>query len=711
MIKEKSYLPVSGNIRLTIPNDLNFRYGDFIRFHSTLKKIQNFKNPGGFNYERLMNMQGIYVSGFINNNSEIILLRKNTAGGIKLKLEKFRCYLKEIIYKNSPSPQKEVIEAMTIGNQNKIPADIRDNFSKTGTSHILSISGLHVGMVGAVAFFFVFLILKSSEYLMLRYNIVKLAAISAFLMILVYALIAGMGVTVMRATLMAFVFLLALLLGKQNDLYNTLAFAALIILAFSPEALFDISFQFSFGAVLAIIYIVPRFSHFTINKNTLIPGLIQSAMRYVYLMIVVCMAATIGTLPLMMYYFNRVSCLTIVANLIAVPLLGTLSLAFSMFAILFSLFSVTIAGFFVQLASWPAQISISAINKLANLSWSSIPVIKPNLPEIVLFYFLIFLIIQFVDERKKKTNNNKYSSFRFPVIKYSLLVTLLLFTADITYLTFKDQLSSDLKITVIDVGQGNSMLVEFPCGQNMIIDGGGFPESSFDTGRSIVAPFLYYKRIWRIDTAVLSHPHPDHLRGLIYILDNFSVRQIWKSKLPIDPEEYPEWEKAIQLNKPDVYLLSDKSPEKIFNGVAVKVLWPSGDSSEKSYNLSPDEINDTSLVLKITFGKTSFLVPGDISKDVENQLIKSGADLKSDVLVVPHHGSNHSSSAEFIKAVACRYAIISAGKSNVFKHPHPSVLRRYQEAGVKIIRTDQNGAITLKSDGKNLYMDTFITNR
>jgi competence protein ComEC len=128
-------------------------------------------------------------------------------------------------------------------------------------------------------------------------------------------------------------------------------------------------------------------------------------------------------------------------------------------------------------------------------------------------------------------------------------------------------------------------------------------------------------------------------------------------------------------------------------------------------NLSYDEVNDSSLVLKITFGKASFLIPGDISADIEKQLIKSKTDLRSDVLVVPHHGSAHSSSAEFIKAVACRYAIVSAGKANVFHHPHPSTLQRYSDAGVNIFRTDRDGAVTLMTDGTKLNIDTFRKSR
>ena len=155
-------------------------------------------------------------------------------------------------------------------------------------------------------------------------------------------------------------------------------------------------------------------------------------------------------------------------------------------------------------------------------------------------------------------------------------------------------------------------------------------------------------------------------------------------------------------------MVSDEFPEKIFNGVKVKVLWPPNYSVQDINNLSYDEVNDSSLVLKITFDKVSFLIPGDISADIEKQLIKSKIDLRSDVLVVPHHGSGYSSSAEFIKAVACHYAIVSAGKENVFHHPHPSTLQRYNNAGVNLFRTDRDGAVTITTDGNDLHVIIFI---
>jgi competence protein ComEC len=711
VINDKAYIPVSGNIRLVIPSDLNFQYGDFIRFHTSLKKIQSFQNPGGFDYERYMNLQGIYATGFVANNSQIVLLRQNTASGIRLKLETFRLYLKRIIYQNASTPQREIIEAMTIGNQKAIPAAVRDNFNKTGTSHILSINGLHIGIIAASAFFFVFLVLKSSEYLMLRFNIIKLATVAAFLMVLISAFIAGMEIPVQRSTLMALIFLIALIVGRQKELYNTLILAALIILVISPEALFDSSFQLSFMAVLALIYIIPRFRDFSIKQLELLPLWGQSIIRYIYLSAIVCSAVTIGTLPLIIYYSNRVSSITIIANLILVPLLGTLVLTISMFFILSAFFSPVIAGYLIKLASFFVQISVNIINKLAAVPWSSFNCITPNIVEIAVFYLFIFLLIQFIDEREKKKTQKGFLLRRFQVLKYLLVIVVLFFAADITYLTFKDKFSSDLKITIIDVGQGNSTFVRFPGGKNMLIDGGGFSDSSFDTGRSVLAPFLYHERIRNVDTVVLSHPHPDHLLGLIYIMNNFDVRQVWRSNLPIDLEIYPEWEKAIKLNNINVCMTSNKSPERIFNGVRVKVLWPLNYSPQDMNNLSYDEVNDSSLVLKITFGNVSFLIPGDISAEVEKQLIKSKTDLRSDVLVAPHHGSGYSSSAEFIKAVACRYAIVSAGKANVFHHPHPSTLQRYNDAGVNIFRTDRDGAVTLMTDGTKLNIDTFRKSR
>ena len=327
---------------------------------------------------------------------------------------------------------------------------------------------------------------------------------------------------------------------------------------------------------------------------------------------------------------------------------------------------IKLASFFVA--------NISKYNKQISGAPPGLLSIAPH-PTCWKLHFLFIHFSCYSIYRGEEEKENPKGIFTAPFTDFKIFINYycFFFAADIIYLTFKDKLSSDLKITVIDVGQGNSTLVRFPGGKNMLIDGGGFSDSSFDIGKSVLAPFLYHERISNIDTVVLSHPHPDHLLGLIYIMNNFAVRQVWRSNLPIDLEDYPEWEKAIKLNNINVYLWFPINLRKKYLTVSGLMFYgrqiiPSKDLN----NLSYDEVNDSSLVLKITFGKINFLIPGDISSDIEMQLIKSKADLQSDVLVVPHHGSVYSSSAEFIKAVACRYAIVSAGKSNVFHHPHPS---------------------------------------
>ncbi|OPY82442.1 MAG: ComEC family competence protein [Smithella sp. PtaU1.Bin162] len=712
LLENGVYIPVTGHVRLILSGDLNFSYGDFVRFQSVLKKISSFNNPGSFDYERYLRRQGIYATGFIADYSRIVLLRKNSASNIRRWLESFRMYLKRIIYNNAPSPQREIIEAMSLGNQNEIPAAIRDSFNKTGTSHILSISGLHISMVAATAFFFISIILKTSEYLMLKLNVIKLSAAVAFILVLIYSLIAGMSITVIRAALMAGVFLFALILDKQRDLYNTIALAGLIILIISPESLFDISFQLSFLAVLAIIYTIPRLVDIPHQDFSVFPGWIRIPLRYVYTSILVCLAATAGTMPFIVFYFNRVSLMTIIANLITVPLLGTLTLAIVMIVLLTSFLSPAIAGFFVKLASFFVQISVDVINKLASVSWSTVNITKPNIPEIIVFYLFIMLLLKFIQDRKK-TGMKKEQGYlmRNPLVfKYAIISMVIFFIGDAIYLSLNDKLSRNLRVTAIDVGQGASVLVRLPGGKNMLIDGGGFADSSFDVGKMVIAPYLYHERISKIDTVILTHPHPDHLLGLFYILNNFDVREFWSTDAVGDDENYPILQKILREQKIKRFTITTDALIKKNGNVEIIFLWPSRSVADVN-NLSDKAINNTSLVFKIKYGQISFLITGDIGSDVENTLIRSGKNLNCDVLFIPHHGSNHSSSMNFIRNTVCRYAIISAGKDNVFRHPHSQTLVRYQEAQCQILRTDKDGAITMTTDGTKLYMESFIKQR
>jgi len=702
-ISEASYVKLTGKIRLIVPAEISFDSGDFIRFRTSVKLISGFHNPGGFDYRRYLNRQGIFVSGFLSGPQDVVLMRRHWQTSLPAFIDRYRQYLKRLIYANAESPQREILEAMTTGNQKAIPANIQDIFSRTGTSHILSISGLHVGLVASAGFFIILWLLKCSEYLMLRFNIFKIAAAVSLIPVAIYTLVAGMGTPVLRSAFMALSFLLALMIGKPRDLVNVLFGAALIILMVYPESLFEISFQLSFSAVLALIYIVPRFSNPTLSFLESVPRWLQYAFRQVYLFILVSLAATIGTLPVIIYYFNRFSTITVLANLIAVPLLGMLTLLLIFLFILTAVISVSAAGWVIKAASFFTSVSVEIVQRLASWSWSSMSFIKPDWMEIILFYIILFGLLEILPLSNRKTDG-RFAS-RHPVLTKTVVCAAFLFlTANSVYLYWKDQTSKDLRLTVLDVGQGASTLIEFPGGIRMLIDGGGFPDSAFDMGKSVVAPFLYFKRIRAIDIVVLTHPHPDHMQGLIYILNNFNVREVWTTDQKSDGDLYLLWEKTLSERKIQVRHITSRTPPDLVAETSIEYLWPDHFSGSGA----AFDTNDLSLVLRIAFGKHRFLIPGDISSRVESLLMSSRKNISSDILLVPHHGSIHSSSAAFIQSVSPQYAIVSAGKNNTFRHPHPDVLNRYLASGVKIFRTDQDGAVSFQSDGTKLKITRFF---
>jgi competence protein ComEC len=367
-----------------------------------------------------------------------------------------------------------------------------------------------------------------------------------------------------------------------------------------------------------------------------------------------------------------------------------------------------IAGYFIQIASFFVQISVHFINKLAALSWSSFSFTKPNIPEIVAFYLFIFLLLKLID-RRDNTETKKGYWVRHPLLlKYIIITLLFFFCADAVYLWSKDRFTSNLRITAIDVGQGCATLVRFPGGKNMLVDGGGFADSTFDMGKLVIAPFLYHERISTIDIVVLSHPHPDHLQGLLYVTDNFDVQEVWITGVVSDDEIYREWEKIINRRSIKINYMSAQSPKREINGVDVRVLWPLKSLKINAGDQYYDMVNDESMVINIDYGDVSFLLPGDISAYVENLLIKSGQDLQSDALFAAHHGSSRSSSREFIRKLSCSNAIFSTGKNNPFRHPHPATLERFNSADINIFRTDKDGAITMVTDGNTLAVDTYV---
>jgi len=266
-----------------------------------------------------------------------------------------------------------------------------------------------------------------------------------------------------------------------------------------------------------------------------------------------------------------------------------------------------------------------------------------------------------------------------------------------------------LDITLLSVGQGDSILVEFPGNIRMLIDGGPAVEGRYDAGERIVAPFLWRKKIATVETLVLSHPNADHLNGLLFIARHFHVDTFWSNGEPGRSPAYEALTAILSQNGIQAVRLDRRSEPRYLNGVRFDVLYPPRGILEKKGREGWRTANNNSLVLKASFGKTSILFTGDIEQRAERELAETSCDrLSSQVLLVPHHGSSSSSTAPFLACVDPRVAVVSAGWQNVFGFPHGDVVRTYSARNCRLLRTDRHGAITIVSDSKGIAIDTFL---
>jgi competence protein ComEC len=747
ILRDGRAIPVSGRVLLNVRHPVSLRYGDVIRFHSRLRAPHNFNNPGGFDYERHLRFRGILVRGSVHDASGLVLLRREQGNFLRAGLDRFRGRIREILRREAPEDEGRILQALILGDRREIPDDVVENFNRTGTTHIIAISGLHIGIVAAFSLFLIRLILKSSEWLLLKWNVLRLSALLAVPAVLLYTFIAGAGISVVRASIMVLVFLWAILLERERDLFNTLALAAFAILIVAPHSLFDVSFQLSFAAVASLLFLAPKLgallpplppSGSAPSVRERLMNLFRKGAHGVALFFFVSLAATLSTLPLILLYFNRLSLVSLAANLLVVPLLGALTVPLGLLIILAVPVSATAAAWIIRFAEIPVGLALQAIERFASLPYASLYLPTPTLPEIAAWYLLLLWAGLLLECRK---NPGGEGIFHKPLLLGKIIPGILILFAiiDGAYYSFGGFRGNRLSLTAVDVGQGNAVLIRFPTGRTMLIDGGGFADGSFDIGKNVLAPFLWRERIVRIDTVVLTHPHPDHLQGLLFVLEHFGVKEAWTNGDETEADAAESFREAIRKKKIALKVLSDETPEMEAAGVRIRVLNPqkglessgggeaivagrpdgpvapgglpaAGYRGQEKAGRSSEALNDRSLVMKISFGRRSFLLPADITGQSERRLLEGGADLRSDAILVPHHGSARSSTPLFLDKVRAEAAVISCGADNIYGCPHPDVLRRFETRGTQIFRTDLHGAVTLSTDGEDLRTAVFLPN-
>jgi competence protein ComEC len=703
-----------GNIQVNIyGRGKELAPGQRIMVTGKIKPVRSFQNPGGFDYTRHMMRQNIWGTVSISDK-KINILRSIDTDLLTNGLNAFRRNISGLISQASAEANgdaRAVLSALIIGDRRELSTGLQEAFNRVGVSHVLSISGLHVGIVATAAFIFFKWLLSFSKPLLLRAWTKKGAAACAVFPVLFYGLIAGMEPATQRSVIMVSVFLMTFLIEREHDLFNTIATAALVILIIDPPALFSISFQLSFAAVLSISWGMTLFQPW-ISQSVV--GRYQAARSYVLTLFCVSLCAMLGVAPLVMHYFNTFPISGLAANLIVVPLMGTIVVVIGLFSVLVVYPVSALAALWgLKICNRVLEPVIDFIYFLSDTPFAAIKTITPSILETICCYLLAWGCIELIRNKwgfKKALHADHQNqapvepklSPRLWVGGMVAIVLIILFM-DIIYWIDRRLWNDDLKITLMDVGQGNAAVLEMPGGYCMVIDGGGFGDnSSFDTGERVLAPFLWRQKIRTVDTVVLTHPDADHLNGLIYILKHFHVKQVISTHQASDTAVYKDFINIIQKSAIDHPEFSNRT--LAVNGAKLEILHPYLDFMERHASLSAKDINNKSIVLKACFNGFSILLPGDIMEAAEkNMVLKRPESLAADVLVAPHHGSKTSSSVAFLDAVDPKAIIISCGKGAHF--PSEPVLERYQKRGVPVYRTDHNGAARVVIDNETMTVE------
>ena len=697
VILSNRHIPVEGLLLMFLKEkDFPLRMGDRLRVLCKLYPPHGFHNPGGFSYEHHLAFERIHTIGFLSEEKGLVKLGEGFKNPFLLQMESWRDHIRNFLGREADPLASGIFKALVLGEQGDIPEEVKEHFIVTGIAHLLAISGDHLGIVALLSFSLLIWILKRSEFLLLTIDIKKWAAALTLPCLLLYTFIAGGGISVIRATIMVIIFFLSILFNRGRNLLHTLALAAFLILIFSPPSLFDVSFQLSFLAVLSILYLVPRVLQGLKQEGIfLLPRTSwkKNILKYILLSLLVTGVAILGTAPFVALHFNRFSPIGFFTNLFIIPWVGFLIVPLGLIASLFSFFFYPLASLLIHINDLITLILLKVVAFFASIPYASIFVSTPTVFEIILFYLLLFCAVHL---RKGKR------------IRYIFIGLLIVFILNLAFWNLKDLFQKDLRLTFIDVGHGDSILIEFPKGKKMLIDGGGLYEDRFDIGKNVISPFLWKKKIRRIDTLVLTHPDPDHLKGLNFIASQFSIGRFWDNGYQTESESYLQLKKILGENKIKTQSLNEEIPSQIINGVEISFLNPPALNATQRKVRNLWDLNNSSLVMKLRFKNVSALLAGDIGKEAEGRMLRKDVSLRADILKIPHHGSSSSSSPLFLERVKPTYAILSVGERNIGRLPHPEVLKRYLQLGSRILRTDKYGAITVITDGENIEVETFL---
>ena len=620
------------------------RIGDKVSARGNLKLLTNYNNPGQIDTVTRMKANGITARMSAGKQGISI---EQVDGGLWIKFLRLVAAIREH-YRDSmagvmSADDAAAIFAMLFGGYAGLNPELVEEFQTTGIVHILSVSGSHMSLL-AMATAWLCLLLRLPRGLTFAIGLFVIGT---------YAILSGLLPQVLRSASMGILVFFAKTLDAEAEGARLLTLTALAMLINQPLLIFDVSFQLSFTATAGLMYL----SEGLRNAMERLPKFFSEPAS-------MTIAAQLASLPVIVWYFNQISLSSVLANVFVMPLLEVVIVGGLLGGIVAAVVPMLGKIFFVgEALIFGTGAELNRV--FANLPFSSVQV--PTLGLLAGFFYYAALIL------------------RRPII---LLPIIFLLAFNVL------RVGGELEVSFVDVGQGDCAVVVTPHGRCLIFDTGGVREHMFDVGGRVVVPYLKHENIREVDKIFLTHVHEDHAAGAGAVIKKFPVSEVITAG-----ESKSDYAAVFGIAEENLPNLRAGHAGEVFDvdGVQVEILFAPQVGTG----------NEISNVYRVRYGSVTFLITGDLVKEIEEQILREGVDVSSTVLKVGHHGSNTSSSEDFLRAVKPKCAVISVGYGNNFGHPRPEVLERLGSLPTKIYRTDQNGLIKFRTNGKTLTVETF----
>jgi competence protein ComEC len=624
--------------------------GDLVKVWTTLREPRGYATPGARDSAAEAERDGLGAFGYCKS-ARLVSVEARTAG----LLAQLRAFARGQIERYVPgAPEAGLVRAMVLGDRAGLDRETLDRFRASGTYHVLALSGAQVALV---ALLLGGLLARLGLSPALRGPLVA-AAVCA------YAALVGGEAPVVRAAIMASVLLLGRSLELDGDVANLLGLAALLLLLRTPSDVEDPGFQLSFAATLGLVLLTDKLKPFLPPLPLGLDFALASSL-----------AAQLALAPLLVWHFHRLAPAALVLNVVAVPLAT---------AVLVSGAVLCAASSLVPALGPPLGFCAFVLARALLLSGRALELL-PGLDVRTPDPLPLLVVLQVAAVAVLAGGRRRLGAALCSVATLALAWGGPTVRGDGTF-----------EASVLDVGQGDAIVLRSPSGRRIVVDAGGSYDDRFDVAERVVLPYLWRDRVREIDRLVVSHAHPDHCGGVPGLLAALRVGAVWEGPAPRDDAGYARLDQ--ELRRSGVPRLAvDRGVSEDWDGVCLEVLGPAGPARPPVRTR-----NDDSLVLRATFGDVSVLLTGDVEAAGEAALPGQPAA----VLKVAHHGSRTSTSAAFLAASRPAVAVISAGRKNPFGHPAREVLDRLREAGVKVFRTDLDGAVRISTDGQGLRVVT-----